>query len=57
MKQESKYVIVPLQDYLGLTDSEGRMNIPSTPTGNWKYISRSDDFSKELLEYLKSIKR
>ena len=57
MKQESKYVIVPLQDYLGLTDSEGRMNIPSTPLGNWKYISRSDDFSKELLEYLKSIKR
>lgn len=57
MKQESKYVIVPLQDYLGLTDAEGRMNIPSTPTGNWKYISRSDDFSKELLEYLKSIKR
>ena len=57
MKQESKYVIVPLQDYLGLTDSEGRMNIPATPTGNWRYMAKADDFSKELSDYLISIKR
>jgi len=57
MKQNSKYVIVPLQDYLGLTDNEGRMNIPSTPTGNWRYMARKDDFSKELSDYIKSINR
>ena len=57
MKQNSKYVIVPLQDYLGLTDSEGRMNIPSTPLGNWTYMSRKEDFSKGLLDFIKSIKR
>ena len=57
MKQNSKYVIVPLQDYLGLTDNEGRMNIPSTPLGNWTYMSRKEDFSKGLLDFIKSIKR
>ena len=57
MKQNSKYVIIPLQDYLGLTDNEGRMNIPATPTGNWRYMARKDDFSQELINYIKSIKR
>ena len=57
MKQNSKYVIVPLQDYLGLTDKEGRMNIPSTPTGNWRYMAKKEDFSKGLSDYIKSIKR
>ncbi len=57
MKQNSKYVIVPLQDYLGLTDFDGRMNIPATPTGNWRYMARKTDFSKELIDYIKSIKR
>ncbi len=57
MKQNSKYVIIPLQDYLGLTDFDGRMNIPSTPTGNWRYMAKPDDFSKELSDYIKEIKR
>ena len=57
MKQNSKYVIVPLQDYLGLTDFDGRMNIPATPTGNWRYMARKTDFSKDLIDYIKSIKR
>ena len=57
MKQNSNYVIIPLQDYLGLTDSEGRMNIPSTPTGNWRYMAKKSDFSKGLSDYIKSIKR
>ena len=29
--------IVPMQDYLGLTNSEGRMNTPSTSEGNWTF--------------------
>ncbi len=57
MKQNSKYVIVPLQDYLGLTDDVGRMNIPSTPTGNWRYMAKKEDFSKGLSDYIRSIKR
>ena len=57
MKQNSKYVIIPLQDYLGLTDSEGRMNTPSTVGNNWNYMAKESDFSKEFLDYLKSHKR
>ena len=29
--------IVPMQDYLGLTNAEGRMNTPSTSEGNWTW--------------------
>ncbi len=30
-------VIVPMQDYLGLSNEEGRMNTPSTASGNWTW--------------------
>ena len=36
--------IIALQDYLGLTDEEGRMNIPSLALGNWQYIAKKEDF-------------
>ena len=55
MKQATDYCIIPIQDYLGLTDSEGRMNIPSTSQGNWTYVSRSMDYSKGLSEYILKI--
>ena len=29
--------IVPMQDYLELTNDEGRMNVPSKPDGNWSW--------------------
>ena len=29
--------IVPMQDYLELSNEEGRMNTPSTPSGNWSW--------------------
>ena len=29
--------IIPSQDYLRLTNEEGRMNTPSTASGNWTY--------------------
>jgi 4-alpha-glucanotransferase len=28
-------VIVPMQDYLQLSNEEGRMNVPATAQGNW----------------------
>jgi len=39
--------VVPLQDYLGL-GSEGRMNTPSVPSGNWEWRARQEHFSGEL---------
>ncbi len=55
MKNNAKYCIIPIQDYLGLSDSDGRMNIPSTASGNWSYISKKSDYSKELCEYMKNL--
>lgn len=39
--------VVPLQDYLGL-GSEGRMNTPSVPSGNWEWEARQEHLSGEL---------
>lgn len=52
MKQQSRYCIIPLQDYLGLTDGEGRMNTPSTLGGNWCYRAMPMDFSDGLKNYI-----
>lgn len=43
--------IFPLQDALG-QDSSARMNVPGTPSGNWSYRCRADDFSSSLAERL-----
>lgn len=55
MKQKSNYCIIPIQDYLGLTDEYGRMNTPSTLGGNWSYKTLQMDYSKELKEYILKI--
>lgn len=34
---KANLAMVPLQDYLNLTNEEGRMNIPSTAVGNWSW--------------------
>ncbi len=39
--------VVPLQDYLGL-GSEGRMNTPSVPSGNWEWKARKEHLSEDL---------
>ncbi len=46
--------IVPMQDVLGL-GNEGRMNLPSTDSGNWNWRSRKKDFSKTEAERLKHL--
>ena len=39
--------IIPVQDVLGL-DSDARMNVPSTPQGNWTWRLRRGELSAEL---------
>ena len=53
MKQKCKYVIVPIQDYLGLTDA--RMNIPSEMGSNWLYQMKYADLSKKLINTVKKL--
>ncbi len=49
------YAIIPFQDFLGLTDKNGRMNTPSTVGNNWKFRTYKEDFSFDLKEYIKNI--
>ena len=36
-RSKANLAMVPLQDYLDLTNEEGRMNIPATAAGNWSW--------------------
>ena len=55
MKSNCDICIVPLQDYLGLSDDLGRMNTPGVALGNWGYISKENDFTSDLLNYINRI--
>ena len=46
--------IVPLQDVLGL-GSEARMNLPATPSGNWRWRYTSDMLTERVRERLKEL--
>jgi 4-alpha-glucanotransferase len=46
--------IVPMQDLLGL-GSEARMNLPATPTGNWRWRCRAEALSPELANRLRAL--
>ena len=37
MRSRANLVVVTMQDYLELSNSEGRMNIPSVAEGNWTW--------------------
>jgi 4-alpha-glucanotransferase len=46
--------VVPLQDLLGM-DGSSRMNVPSTPSGNWRFRAPASAFSPALAERLASL--
>jgi 4-alpha-glucanotransferase len=46
--------VIPLQDLLGL-GSEARMNLPSKPSGNWRWRYRSEALTAEIRERLKEL--
>lgn len=49
------YVVIPFQDYLGLKDFEGRVNIPSTLGINWMYRTSKEDFKVKIQKYMEKI--
>ncbi len=51
MGSVARYAIFPLQDALGL-DSEARMNIPGTPSGNWAWRYTQDMLTPGLAQDL-----
>lgn len=55
MNETTDTCIIPIQDYIGLSDNEGRMNTPSTATGNWCYRLEDKWMSQGLEEYIYDI--
>ncbi len=47
MQSVSLLCVVPLQDYLGLGEY-GRLNIPSSASGNWSWRATKDDLNNDL---------
>jgi 4-alpha-glucanotransferase len=46
--------IVPLQDLLGL-GTEGRMNFPGTPQGNWEWRYGEDELTRDRAEWMRQL--
>lgn len=46
--------IIPIQDYLS-TGHEGRMNTPSSSSGNWIWRAKKEDISKSLCKKVKHL--
>ena len=54
MRSRSKLTVIPMQDWLGLTD-ECRMNTPSTLGENWRWRVDKKDLSEELSKEIKKM--
>ena len=46
--------LYPLQDVLGV-GSQGRMNLPGSPSGNWRWRFRQDDLTPEIAARLREL--
>jgi 4-alpha-glucanotransferase len=55
MDSRANLVMVPIQDYLELTNAQGRMNIPSVPQGNWSWRMEADYAKKELIDKIGNV--
>ena len=55
MGSRANLVMVPIQDYLELTNAQGRMNIPSVPQGNWSWRLEADYAKKELIDKIGNV--
>jgi len=48
MESRANLTVIPIQDYLGLKNSEGRMNTPSVAEGNWTFRVSPRYITKKL---------
>ena len=54
MSSRANLTMVPMQDYLELTNEQGRMNIPSVAQGNWSWRLDADYATEELIQKIHS---
>lgn len=55
MRSRANLAIIPLQDYLELTNEEGRMNTPSVAEGNWCWRVSPRYATKALIEKISDV--
>ena len=55
MSSPANLAVIPIQDYMGLENAEGRMNYPSVPTGNWQWRLPPRYATKKLIEKIKNL--
>ena len=53
MKSRANLCIVPMQDYLELTNAKGRMNTPTIAEGNWQWRLEEKSITPTLIESIK----
>jgi 4-alpha-glucanotransferase len=47
--------MIPMQDYLELSNEKGRMNVPSVAQGNWTWRLKANYATDELKEKILSL--
>ena len=55
LASKANLAVVPMQDYLELTNEEGRMNTPAVATGNWNWRLSPRYKTKTLIKKIKDI--
>ena len=55
MMSKANLTVVPMQDYLGLTNEHGRMNTPSVAEGNWTWRMKKGQTKKALAEKIRDL--
>jgi 4-alpha-glucanotransferase len=61
MRSRANLAVIPMQDWLGLTNAEGRMNVPAVADGNWNWRIRrgwrTKCLTRRVREMLEKTKR
>ena len=55
MESRGKLAIIPIQDYLELTNERGRMNTPSTDRGNWCFRVPKNYITEKLVAKISTV--
>ena len=53
MSSVANIAIIPMQDYLRL-DASARINVPSTPSGNWAWRMKPDAIPVGMADRIKA---
>ena len=55
LESRGKLAIIPIQDYLELTNERGRMNTPSTDRGNWCFRAPKNYITEKLVAKISAV--